>query len=766
MSEVIVVHVAGREDEEFVAPLSANEVLAAVAPAGMAGYSLRPKGQAKRYMGKHEVPAGEYDLVSPQQAVPPAPQGTHFAFAALQLAETVGFSARSHEDVLRSVGEWIASPSFPPALGAIVKDRTARTSPNYRAASFLETTSRNETFCALASNFIRGYCRDASPEAGVYDGRMVLPLCATAGAPGTGKSRLLDDVWRQLPEYLADGNRVPQLDSEDLQRVAELRDLLGHCIPLLVTYNGWSMASGRDAEMPTQYLALRILATYFFKFGPSAGFGDAYDQFARWASQSSSFGMLSLTMALDAIKLDNVGSGIRAFYLGADELAKLLDVDPPGNALKSVLHTITEASECRMHSEQWKLLHVVTSLSVSQLLTSSGRAIDWIPLKLLKSESAVRLLTKKYPRLANLQVFEVSIRDCGGHPRSLERLCIVLDRLMSRFSDVEDLGRVLTLDYIYAEMEAEVRRESTGFPLLNVDILRPVLQATAHSLGYLEANRIVPVIPPFMLRVWAKDVIENAASLPAEKRALTLQVALTLSKFLITGLQWPEGSPAGGHFELFHGGWELLRHLLATEKRTTIDEHYKGLAVWKDDSSQLKRREVSYSTSEPCLVKTLAPDWDKGKEESGCADTFTEAGIYVPPAWQEGLDLITVFKTQKSFVATAVENRFTAEGKDNSTTAVDIDHKGKLFNDIKASKALPVLSLLVFVSYRDMAKSILEGKTWSHNNVIVIPKERLRELYGPTLGNRLQFMQSTGKALPPTGSLQCAVTEMSAKYGM
>eukprot|EP00727_Mastigamoeba_balamuthi_P004162 m51a1_g13743 hypothetical protein (489) ;mRNA; f:178672-181301 len=488
-------------------------------------------------------------------------------------------------------------------MGSILKLAAAEREAYFlRAASFFETTSRNETFCALASNFIQGYCRDASPEAGGYDGRMVLPLCATAGAPGTGKSRLLDDVWRQLPVYLADDNRVPQLDSEDLQRVAELRDLLGHCIPLLVTDDGWSMASRRDAKMPAQYLALRVLATYFFKFGPSAGFGDAFDQIAWWASHSSSFGMLSLTAALDAIMIDNVGSGIRGFYLGADELERLQGADPSGKALRAVLHTIAETSQCRMQSDQWKLLHVVTSHSATVLRTSTERDIDWMLLKPLKSEPAVCLLADKYPRLAKLHAFEASIHDCGGHPRSLERLCI-----------------------------------------------------------------------------------------------------------------------------------------------STIDDHYRGLAIWKDDSSQLKRREVSYSTSEPCMVKTLAPDWDKGKEQ---------------------LDMIDVFKSQLSSVATTVGIRFMAAGKGNSTTDTAIDHMGKLFNDIKVSKALPALSLLVFVSGWDMAKSILDGKTRSHDNVVVIPKERLNDLYGPTLGHRLEFMLSMGEALPPTVSLQCVATEMSAKFGM
>jgi len=84
------------------------------------------------------------------------------------LSDEVVFSAKSHKDVLLAVEDWMASPSFPESLRGKVKDKAARSAPNnvrslcfttapqcsfQRSCPFLETTSRNDAFCELASCF-------------------------------------------------------------------------------------------------------------------------------------------------------------------------------------------------------------------------------------------------------------------------------------------------------------------------------------------------------------------------------------------------------------------------------------------------------------------------------------------------------------------------------------------------------------------------------------------------------------------------------------
>eukprot|EP00727_Mastigamoeba_balamuthi_P010236 m51a1_g5835 hypothetical protein (539) ;mRNA; r:283827-286169 len=76
-SGAIVVRIAGHADKVVAAPQRARDVLVSVGAGVSAGFSLRPLGRQTDelgLLGDLLVPAGVYELVSPQQNVAPAPQ--------------------------------------------------------------------------------------------------------------------------------------------------------------------------------------------------------------------------------------------------------------------------------------------------------------------------------------------------------------------------------------------------------------------------------------------------------------------------------------------------------------------------------------------------------------------------------------------------------------------------------------------------------------------------------------------------------------------
>ena len=90
------------------------------------------------------------------------------------------------------------------------------------------------------------------------DLRQLNPICATCGAPGTGKSQLLDYIASNLGEHV----------TEHYKEHPDFIKAVKSAIPLLITYNGWSCTSQEEDVNLKAYFALRILATFGFSCSP------------------------------------------------------------------------------------------------------------------------------------------------------------------------------------------------------------------------------------------------------------------------------------------------------------------------------------------------------------------------------------------------------------------------------------------------------------------------------------------------------------------
>ena len=91
---------------------------------------------------------------------------------------------------------------------------------------------------------------------GMYrDMRFAVPLCTIVGCPGSGKSRLLDEI-ADLP---ADAERLAAIAASVHNLPPQLLDLICDWVPVLVSFNGQTSVCAFDVAHAQSGLAVRIL---------------------------------------------------------------------------------------------------------------------------------------------------------------------------------------------------------------------------------------------------------------------------------------------------------------------------------------------------------------------------------------------------------------------------------------------------------------------------------------------------------------------------
>eukprot|EP00727_Mastigamoeba_balamuthi_P009709 m51a1_g5360 hypothetical protein (617) ;mRNA; r:495688-498107 len=573
---------------------------------------------------------------------------------------------------------------------------------------FDRTVGREATYDALIASFAGRVERGSS----CRDPRALDTLVATAGAPGSGKSHLLDAVITDLPAY---ARAQYPAQHEGSGAAALVADALSEAVPLLVTYNSWSPYTKEfDALFPVPCLALRALATYLFEFNV----GDRWDSLVWWAHGSPHFRSLNLSTALRAVALH---SGAENLYLGVDEILRTAP-----ESLGSVLAEIGSALEDfgRRDSAQSNavLFCLVTSLDSLALLnaTHSARTIDWVPLRQIELAHAMELFKGKKGWLEADSV-RCLIADCGGHPRTLAVLFEALSDLKRTHG--AGLGAVPYRDLASA-MCRRLQRYNISDALLSLDVLTPALLGETVALNshlrdstgadtrvrdlvalgtYCNSQHetkfsgnVCPTVQPLLVQMWARRVLAEQPGLHKDAhRARAVAKILTDNMFVD-----PHSAvSASALMEGFHAGWERLVRVLRPQWAAEcfeLSSHYRGAIA--------KRAELLHERFRLCVVGSLVP---------------------------EGTDAVVP-------VALAIDLSGAGQPATLSPQGIDGTTRGAA----AALQGAPGSFLVVAISGRGEAQQRADSREWEGDNVLAVPPESLVSLYGPTLCCRPQLLLS------------------------
>jgi hypothetical protein len=224
-------------------------------------------------------------------------------------------------------------------------------------------------------------------------------------------------------------------------------------------------------------------------------------------------------------------------------------------------------------------------------------------------------------------------------------------------------------------------------------------------------------------------------------------------------------------YEEFHARWECIQRLIASDN-ISISSLYKL-------DTQTPIRAFSPSVKSFLQLPHLFSNSDEVKSES----TLLE-NVIMPAESNPGFDIVTMENTvDEKQIAIAIECRFSQPGSTTQLTLGEIQEKRELtlreFEKIKGKGHFivcflffniylifcfsegPVANLkeediyLIVCAFRNLQNGVLphsieypkgeskeESKPKPLRNTIILGKERLSKIYGPTLANRPQFLLS------------------------
>lgn len=298
---------------------------------------------------------------------------------------------------------------------------------------------RGECLREVANGFTTRMCRRARVRAGNPKDRLCNPLVALQGAPGGGKSAVLD---------ILSIASTHSLWCEDVCPDAGMRAVLNCSVPVTITYNSGSPLCLSTYDSNVQLgLAVRILHSCLVN-DEALSIGQFYELFPAGSIVTAERAVRTCLLAAER----QTGAK-RGILLLVDEVVKLLEKQPDAeliSALGSLLDTFP--------SEQLNL--VCTTLDAVYLnreCTKSGRSIQWARLPALGQQAVEALLRSALaPRAgdsdgpaapgdalglpAKLPVaLRIVISDAAGHPRTLHYVLEAAQSLGERCASLAQL---------------------------------------------------------------------------------------------------------------------------------------------------------------------------------------------------------------------------------------------------------------------------------------------------------------------------------------
>eukprot|EP00727_Mastigamoeba_balamuthi_P003915 m51a1_g13520 hypothetical protein (506) ;mRNA; r:83-1742 len=441
---------------------------------------------------------------------------------------------------------------------------------------------------------------------------------AVAGAPGTGKTRFVDQV--------CDWNR---LSKAELRKKARMKaklpkgfvESVQNWVQIRISYNGHTQATSKDHEYPVQCLVCRVACAYLFE---SCSLAPIMSAALQSGALEEDLETVLVSIANDHARRHGHNPKRAAIFLGLDELLRAdKDRGEPNSSHPNVVAIAHEIGKI-VESKNVLVYQLTTTLRDTLLKgankTLSGRGIFWVPLPRISSDGALKMLecyrngtsqspgiSTRLPALLRKPFFEQLVCDCGGHPRTLECLLDAANELAHK--NIVKWSARQIIAALNAGLKGKLDSADVPFALIGAILLGKAVRADTvvdekRHLTYGDfvysgvlANSIesvdegskatfTPRLPIVRLLRWADDLVGESDR--AESREM--EVARTLIQMLEGEEVWTWAS-----FERFHAGWEHLMDVLRAGTSIRLSDHYKGAAL----GSRIKDAKFTYPPFSP-----------------------------------------------------------------------------------------------------------------------------------------------------------------------
>lgn len=212
------------------------------------------------------------------------------------------------------------------------------------------------------------------------------PIPFVAGGPGTGKTRLLEELKNLVQERALN-------DADD-----QVREIFANMIAVVITFGNGSAASDSDVMLGGEIaLCTWILHRYFVE-------GNSNMQYENFVNQCIKLGLrkggLMLGTVLKTITMDKYGQqqqsgNTSAFLLCIDETNKLIDLDTPLTQVtfRTVVNAVGRLS-CGKAVENIFFIPILAGTleqPLSQIITKSMHPALVLPLDLLSNADTIKI---------------------------------------------------------------------------------------------------------------------------------------------------------------------------------------------------------------------------------------------------------------------------------------------------------------------------------------------------------------------------------------